>query len=240
MTIIRTVDFETTAKAPPGEVVEVGICDLVLEESRVCHAHSWLRGCTGPMPPDVRAVHHITLAELEGLPLFDAEQLIVKAQDDGVSAIAAHNIEFEMQWLPHRLPFICTYKAALRVWPHAPGHSNGVLRYWLEDEDQLHIEDRQLAMPPHRAGPDAYVTAHILKALFAAGATGKEMVAWTKEPKMLPRCPIGDWRDKPWADVDDGFLRWMLSKATMEEDLKWLARRELDRRYPPQPLPAMG
>lgn len=86
-------------------------------------------------------------------------------------------------------------------------------------------------MPPHRAGPDAYVTAHILKALFAAGATGKDMVAWTKEPRVLPTCPIGaEWRGKKWADVDAGFLRWMLNQAGMEADLRWNAERELDRR----------
>ena len=139
-------------------------------------------------------------------------------------------MEFEARFLgEHGLPVICTYKAALRVWPDAPGHSNSVLRYWLEDQGLLSL-DHDTAMPPHRAGPDAYVTAHILKALFAAGATGKEMVAWTREPRLLPTCPIGKFRGKPWAEVDAGFLDWMLGQASMEADLKWNARRELERR----------
>ena len=129
----------------------------------------------------------------------------------------------------HGLPAICTLKAALRVWPQAPGHSNSVLRYWLEDEGKLSL-DFDKAMPPHRAGPDAYVTAHILKALLEAGATGKEMVAWTREPRVLPTCPIGKFRGRQWADVEGGFLSWMLTKDDMEADLKWNAQREIDRR----------
>ena len=85
--------------------------------------------------------------------------------------------------------------------------------------------------PAHRAGPDAYVTAHILKAILEAGVSSRDLVAWTKEPRVLPTCPIGaEWRGKPWAEVDAGFLNWMLKNATMEEDLKWNARRELERR----------
>ena len=104
-----------------------------------------------------------------------------------------------------------------------------MLRYWLEDQGLLSL-DHETAMPPHRAGPDAYVTAHILKALFAAGATGKEMVAWTREPRLLPTCPIGKFRGKPWPEVEGGFLQWMLKQADMEADLKWNANRELLRR----------
>lgn len=149
----------------------------------------------------------------------------------GCSVIAAHNAEFETQWLPKdgAVPLLCTYKSALRVWPEAPGHSNSVLRYWLEDQGLIEL-DHAKAMPPHRAGPDAYVTAHILRALLGQ-VTARQMVAWTHEPRLLPTCPIGaEWRGKPWTIVDAGFLQWMLNNTTMEADLKWNAQRELDRR----------
>jgi exodeoxyribonuclease X len=144
-------------------------------------------------------------------------------------AIAAHNAEFETKFFAAPVPLICTYKAALRVWPDAPGHSNGSLRYWLEDQGKI-APDHALTQPAHRAGPDAYVTAHILLALFNSGATGKEMVVWTKEPRLLPKCPLGKFRGKPWAEVEDGFLGWMLRQPTMESDLKWNAEREIARR----------
>ena len=84
-------------------------------------------------------------------------------------------------------------------------------------------------MPAHRAGPDAYVTAHLLKALLVT-TTAKQMVAWTKEPRLLPKCTIGKFRGKPWPEVEAGFLNWMLNQADMEADLKWNASRELERR----------
>jgi exodeoxyribonuclease X len=229
VTILRVIDFETTGMEPPAEVVEYGYCDLtkVGETWEVGSPVSRLYWVE-VIPPEVRAVHHITMADLTDCHHFDEAEVHNPIED--VAGFAAHNLAFEDQFIPSRaLPGICTLKAALRVWPNAPAHSNGVLRYWLEDQGLLSL-DHETAMPPHRAGPDAYVTAHILKALFAAGATGKEMVAWTKEPRLLPTCPIGKFRGKPWADVEAGFLSWMLAQATMEADLKWNAQRELDRR----------
>jgi len=228
MTIIRVIDFETSGTEPPAEVCEVGTCDLHLGQRLIEAPQSWLC-CVKEMPPEVRAVHHISLAECEPWQPFDAGMIFNRTNE--AAAYAAHNAEFEMQFLPALpAPMICTYKAALRVWPGAPSHSNGALRYWLEDQGKI-SPDHALTQPAHRAGPDAYVTAHILLALFDAGATGREMVAWTKEPRLLPKCPIGaEWRGKPWAEVDTGFLRWMTNQATMEADLKWNAQRELGRR----------
>lgn len=227
MTIIRVVDFETTGTEPPAEVCEVGICDFHLESREIEDPKSWL--CqVDSMPPEVRAIHHITMEECSYWPYFENE-MPAAIKDDYLSAYAAHNSEFETKfWTPDK-PIICTYKAALRVWPDAPSHSNGALRYWLQDRGKID-PDHGLTQPAHRAGPDAYVTAHILSALFATGVTGKQMVQWTKEPRLLPTCPLGKFRGKPWSEVDDGFLNWMLNQATMEADLKWNAQREIDRR----------
>lgn len=216
MTVLRVIDFETTGMEPPFEVVEVGYCDLIGDDQtwEVGRPVSWLCGVQ-VIPPETRAVHHISAIEVAGLPSFAATRARLFEGDPVLSAIVAHNLDFEERFLgQHGALSVCTLKAALRVWPDAHAHSNGVLP----------------AMPPHRAGPDAYVTAHILKALFAAGATGAQLVAWTKEPRLLPKCPIGKFRGQPWADVEAGFLNWMLAQASMEEDLKWNARREIERR----------
>ncbi len=225
MTIIRVIDFETTGTAPPAEVCEVGICDLHLEERRVDEPAAWLCGVTS-MPPEVRAVHHIPLAECEGKVPFIALEMFRSPE---VDAIAAHNAAFETQFFETEKRVICTYKAALRVWPEAPSHGNSALRYWLEDEGKISPK-HELTQPAHRAGPDAYVTAHVLMALFDAGATGRDMVGWTREPALLPTCPIGKFRAQPWEAVELGFLEWMLRQADMEDELKWNARREVERR----------
>lgn len=229
--VLRVIDFETTGMEPPAVVVEVGYCDLTqLADGSwdIGEPDSWLCGGVDAMPPEVRAVHHISFSDVEHAAPFDRASVF--AGTPVPAALVAHNMDFEARFLgEHGLPSICTLKAAYRVWPDAPGHSNSVLRYWLEDQRLLSLDDPK-AMPPHRAGPDAYVTAHILKALFAAGATGKEMVAWSREPRLLPTCPIGKFRGKSWPEVEGGFLNWMLAQPTMESDLKWNAQRELDRR----------
>ncbi len=225
MTVIRVIDFETSGTEPPeAEVCEVGVCDLNLTSRTITPPHSWLC-CVAKMPPEVRAVHHISLAECADRDPFDPTTMVYEQ----LGAIAAHNSEFETKFFTPTLPVICTYKAALRVWPHAPSHSNGALRYWLEDQGKI-APDHALTQPAHRAGPDAYVTAHILLALFDAGVTGREMVAWTKEPKLLPTCPIGKFRGRPWSEVEGGFLGWMLRQPDMDPDLKWNAEREIARR----------
>lgn len=229
MTIIRVIDFETTGTEPAegAKVCEVGTCDLDLEAKLVHAPRTWLCG-VDKMPPEVRAVHHISLEECQGEDPFSAADMFPHA--NGMpAAIAAHNAEFETKFFESPVPVICTYKAALRIWPEAPSHSNGALRYWLEDAGKIR-PDHALTQPAHRAGPDAYVTAHLLLALFNAGATGRDMIAWTKEPRLLPTCPIGKFRGKPWSEVEGGFLGWMLRQESMEEDLKWNARREIARR----------
>jgi exodeoxyribonuclease X len=227
--IIRVCDLETTDKAPPGEVIEVGYCDLThtTDGWSVGEPVSWLCGALD-IPPETQAVHHISPTDVAGLPTFDLTSFVEQSTD--VACFAAHNAAFEQQWIDCDIPqFLCTYKAALRVWPDAPGHGNGVLRYWLARQGLISL-DHEKAMPPHRAGPDAYVTAHVLKALLER-ATGREMIGWTRQPALLPKCPIGkEWRGKSWSEVDDGFLGWMLRQDDMEEDLRWNAQRELDRR----------
>lgn len=224
MTIIRVIDFETTGMEPPAEVCEVGVCDVDVTTCTIKPWRSWLCGVKN-MPPEVRAIHHISLSDCNGMPPFDSNT----CDDDEIYGFAAHNADFEGRFFQTLKPMICTYKSALRVWPDAPTHSNGGLRYWLQDQG-LVTPDHAMTQPAHRAGPDAYVTAWLLVALLNSGATGKQMVAWTKEPRLLPTCPIGKFKGKPWADVEAGFLGWMLRQDGMEEDLKWNARREIARR----------
>ena len=109
-------------------------------------------------------------------------------------------------------------------------HNNFGLLYWLADEGLVEIEDRALISPPHRAKPDSYATALIMQAIIKAKITGKELVQWTREPALYPRCPIGEHRGKPWSEVDSGFLRWMVGKRDLDRDYQFCANKELERR----------
>lgn len=229
MRTYRVIDIETTGMEPPAEVIEIGWQDVALadREARLFNeCGAALFQSERPCPPEVIAVHHIT-AEMQAHQPYCNEDIIRLHLCLGApTALVAHNAAFEASFLGDAvdMPWICTLKAASRVWPDAPGHSNQVLRYWLGLE-----LDADLAMPPHRAGPDAYVTAHIFMRLLDY-ATAEQMIAWTKEPRVMPTCPIGKFRGHKWADVEAGFLNWMLNQPTMEADLKWNAERELQRR----------
>lgn len=232
MPIVRVVDFETTSESPDsGVVIESGCWDYRVDDGEIypSEARFWW---SDKIPPENRAIHHISLDMAQSAPgsvAFDGDSFALWGEMDGIDCWAAHNASFEMAFFNPRQPMICTYRAALRVWPDLASHSNGAVFYWLLDQGKIQ-PDLTLTQPTHRAGPDAYVTAWILKALFDEGVKGAEMVKWTKEPALLPRCPIGEWRGKPWTEIDAGFLKWAIGKPSMSEEIKWNCKRELERR----------
>jgi exodeoxyribonuclease X len=147
---------------------------------------------------------------------------------DRPDVMVAHNCAFERSFIPDHvtdsLPWICTQKCALRLWPEAPGHSNQVLRYWRE-----HAHDPEFAMPPHRAAPDAFVTAHLVWDMLDEVSV-EQLIAWTTEPKLLLRVPFGKHRNALWADVPVDYLAWMTRQADMDSDVIWNAHQEMGRR----------
>lgn len=180
---------------------------------------------------ETRAIHHIAPRDVAGRPPWNARDFTERAARDGVSYFAAHHANFEAQWFEgaDAPAWICTWKCALRVWPDAPAHGNQFLRYWLEEQG-LTSPDADMCQPAHRAGPDAYASGHLIAAILRSGASVEECLAWTREPAALPRITIGKQKGAKWADVDAGFLGWMLKQSDMDRDLVWNARRELERR----------
>jgi len=122
------------------------------------------------------------------------------------------------------VPFVCTYKAALRLWRDAPAHSNQALRYWRRPAGL----DRAEAAVSHRAYPDAYVTAFHLRDMLAL-APLEDLIRWTDEPALQVRCHIGKWRGHLWSEVDLGFLEWV-SVRDFDEDVLFTVHHEIDLR----------
>src|ERR671912_2505372 len=130
----RIIDLETTGTTPKDAIVEIGAVDLIGRE--IIPIGSDLVRPPVPIPPQASAIHQITDDDVSGCPRL--EEVLPSYMDmdgaAGVDAFVAHKWAFEAQWLEGHLqgrPTICTYKAALRLWPEAPGHGNQVLRYWL-------------------------------------------------------------------------------------------------------------
>jgi exodeoxyribonuclease X len=241
---IRVLDLETTGQSlANGGVVEAGWQDLAYD------GRSW--SLTGPvcsvlvnpgMPisPETSAVHHIIDEDVFDAPAWpQAAQSIFQPDGQRFVAFAAHRASFEQRWclpaLIRGVAWICTYKCALRLWPDAPTHSNQGLRYWRRPSGL----DRATSLPAHRAGPDAYVTAHHLRDMLAL-ASVDEMIAWSAEPALLPRVPFGAHRGRAWRDLDAESLESIMRGAAgTNADLLFSARFEKLRRDGPPPVMPM-
>lgn len=241
--LIRVVDLETTGFAPPAaEPIEIGWVNLRSTQRDLASdpagwdinlPNSRLVLHSGPIPPETSAIHHLTADDFgpEANPLGWGEMMswVCRPAHPKVDYFAAHNAAFERQFIRDEdtrdRPWICTWKCALRLWPEAPAHSNQALRYWRG----LKV-DRDIANQTHRAGPDAYVTAHLLRNMLEQpGVTLSQLVAWSTEPALLARCSIGRWRGTPWREIDDpSFLCWILDRDFSEE-VRFTARFHLDR-----------
>ena len=76
---------------------------------------------------------------------------------------------------------------------------------------------------PHRALPDAYVTAFILREAVEL-ATVKELIAWTGEPALLPRVTFGRYRGSNWDEVPADYLAWVADRSELGEHIRFTAQ----------------
>ncbi len=183
-----------------------------------------------PISPATSAIHHIVDEDVADAPAWQQAAPAILQPGDGVVALAAHRASFEERWcipaLTARARWICTYKCALRLFPDAPTHSNQGLRYWRRPEGL----DRATGLPAHRAGPDAYVTAHHLRDMLALAGVEK-LLAWSAEPALLVRVPFGPSRGRAWTDLDDEALaRIVGGESGGNQDVAFTARYEQRRR----------
>lgn len=228
--MIRVIDYETTGTDddPDSEIIECGSYDLIETDGswRVGRPVSFLVSPARPIPPEARAIHHISDADVYGQPHL---REIIDDFLDGADICAAHNAKFEQHFTPHKnLRWICTYRCARVVWPDAPVHSNQGLRYWLglDDAGDFALEK---AMPPHRAAPDAYVTAHLLRRLLAERSID-DLLLYSRYPAILKVMNFGKHKGMLFSDAPGDYLQWIVDKSDMNEDVKFTARRELKRR----------
>lgn len=230
--IVRVIDLETTGNAPPAHaVVEIGWQDV----ARGADGRWELMGDGGsmlvnpgrPIPPVTMAVHHIRDEDVADARWWhDVARPILDPYPRRV-ALAAHRATFEAQFctpaLTHGADWICTWKCALRLWPDSPGFSNQMLRYWRQPEGMVH----ERGLPAHRAFPDAYVTAHHLRDMLNEASVA-DLIAWSKEPGLLPRVRYGPDRGKEWREIDNESLAGFLTDR--DPDIRFTAETEYARR----------
>lgn len=227
---IRVIDLET-AGSGPHDVCEIGWQDVLQGEDgrwRVSEGRGARLVNPGrPITPETMAVHHILDSEVAGEPFWKDVAPGVLRPEGGVLALAAHRAAFEQRYCTAKLtggaPWICTWKCALRLWPHLQGFSNQMLRYQRMPEGLVH----DLGLPAHRAMPDAYVTAHHLRDMLNA-ASLEALLAWSREPGLMPRVPTGTERGKTWDRLDTQALSALAQDR--DPNIRFSAETELRRR----------
>lgn len=221
---LAVIDTETTGLEATDEVIEVGVVTETL-------GNAWYFSASKPIPAEVSAVHHIVDADVAGRPLFRdyAPVLRDELHRNGVQVLVAHNADFDRKMLGEEFvdfEWICTFKCALHVFPDAPNHKNETLCYHL-GVGALGRSGR--SGNAHSAQFDALQTKAILEELLKH-ASIEQMIAWTKDIKNIQKLPFGKHAGKKWAEIDGGYLMWMIKAADMDPDMRELASRELKRR----------
>jgi exodeoxyribonuclease X len=227
---IRVVDLETSGDAPT-DVCEIGWQDVVSIDGVAWQLNDE-RGQRyvnpgRPISPETMAVHHILDTFVQDAPLWRDMAPSILQPEGGVIALAAHRAAFEQRYCPPRLTggasWICTWKSALRVWPHLSGFSNQMLRYQRMPEGLVH----DLGLPAHRAMPDAYVTAHHLRDQLNETSV-EQLLAWSRQPGLLPRVRSGPERGKNWQQISPEALVELARDRDL--DTRFSAKTEIDRR----------
>lgn len=215
---LRVIDVETTGIPSETEthaLVEVGTCDLVHSVSgwRVEEPKATLVNPGRKIPVEAMAVHHIRDEDVASAPPPDR---VLPTLSQDATHFCAHNIDFERKFFAGTsAPWVCTFKCALRTWPDAPSHSNQALRYFLNVDDHPDF-DGALSMPPHRAAPDAYVTAFILRKLIDEHPMA-DLIKWSSGPALLAKVGFGKHRGKRWSEVPKDYLEWIVGKSDMDD-----------------------
>lgn len=245
---IRVLDFESAATTPAeGGLCEIGFADVVAattnlaglpEDWSVAGGYGRLCDPGCPIPPETQAIHQIDDADVADAPNWKSllKGLLAKAEADHVIAYAAYGADMELGFMHHDWTggapvMVDVYKVGLRVWEDAPHHSNRALQYWRRPEGL----NREAALPNHRAYPDAYVTAFLLRDLLNGGTPLEQMIEWSKLPALTTRCYIGNWRNDgkgtPWPEVETSMLEWIISKGFEDKpDIRYTAEVHLERR----------
>lgn len=281
MTKFLVADTESTgfSAAAGARIVDLGLCCLSWpsqHDQAIDFAESYFIDPGISIPPEISAIHHIINDDVIGAPSWESAPAIIKsyssrvlgADENGMPKrfdyIVMHNSRHDEQWLTPEvtggLPVIDTLRVARELWPDAPGHSNQVLRYWLAATGLMHAPhggvDRKYANMAHRAGPDAYVTAHILRAALQHmwvtdhnGRTFGEMgfdfetttgiheisaphikllCDWSMRASLLHKVGFGMHKGKLWSAVPETYYEWVLKNIHDKPDVRHTAQHYLN------------
>lgn len=221
--LLRAVDFEFTGEPTEEDrhaLIEVGACDIYFEDGEVEIARPWSVLCNPhrPIPASSMAVHHISDAEAATGVAPETAFLRLMGSDGELPRpdyFVSHNVEAEKAFFGGGgIEWICTYRAAVRLWPDEESHKLQNLRYSLK----LPV-NQKLGLPAHRAGPDAYIGAALMAAILQTKMSHvdlKTLVRWSKGHPLFTRINFSEYKGQKFIDVPDSMLNWIINKKGMD------------------------
>lgn len=172
-----------------------------------------------PIPVTARAIHHISDEMVRGSPPLDEAVRLLSRRFPRLEGKAAHNADYDARFFGEEGRWICTWRCANHVWPDLPSHSNQVIRYALPGlNEEIERQTFTMKLPPHRALPDAWVTAHVLARLLADRETPEALLELTGKPILQRTIRFGKHRGERWENVPVDYLRWMLGQAELKPE----------------------
>lgn len=229
-------DAETNSLVELGYVLYDPEYPIVLQH----YKHSLVKNTT-PIQFGAMAAHHITEDDLVNAPNLDEVLHTLSLDTEAVEyrtklenpkdVLVFHNAEHDRAFLPphlQELPFICTWRCAVAIWPDAESHSNGALWYQYADRNPIPEEAGRM---PHRALFDAFMTRDVLHALVTEVKKKnqnisdpiKHLIWLSGQPILLKKVRFGKHREQLWSEVPRDYLQWCL-RQDMDSDIHFTCR----------------
>jgi exodeoxyribonuclease X len=230
--VLLTIDLETTGlDHKTDSVVEIAAVQVIKNDRdqwTIGQGSSSLVAPGRRVPPEARAVHHLSDEQLRSapqLPMAVADVMMaVDKRGERIECVVAHNAAFDRGFLgaffPSSMIWLDTMRCAQHIWPDAPSYGNMALFYWLNLERNSPLPD----LPPHRALYDATVTANLLLALFDNHSL-EDLIELQTKPVLQRICRFGKHRNVAWSEVPRDYLRWVLGQDNppFEDDVRHTA-----------------
>lgn len=226
---ILVLDCETTGLDPATEAV-VEVAAVLVNATGIQDFWHSLVNPGRPIPAVSRAIHHLSDEDVATAPCFTEAMLTLSGRMTENVLAAAHFAAFDSGFFRFEIP-ICTWRCATHLWPDAPSHGNQVLRYWLDGLNSELLKssagDTTFLAPPHRALPDAWVTAHIVRRMLQI-KTPLELRELTRTPILHKKFHFGMHRGVPIPQVPRDYLLWLLRQKDVDPDVAHTCRHYLD------------
>ncbi len=161
MEVIAVIDFETTGLSPDNGDRATEIAAVLVQDGRVVDRYQSLMNAGVRIPSFIEGLTGISDAMIRKAP--PAAKVMREVTDFvGDHPLVAHNASFDRKFWDAELrrirrvrpqEFVCSMLVARRLFPHAPGHTLGVL---------IEFTKLPVAGRSHRALADAEMAASLL------------------------------------------------------------------------------